>query len=134
MRKIGFTLIELMIVIVIIGILVAIAVPNFVRVLNRAKEAEVESNMHITQLEVEFYAIGHSSVYPPTVDSIINNFPDYMKNPFNHSAPAVQDGREEDIEGVVEYETSEPYEHYKIRGLGRNAAPLPLILSEGLVK
>ncbi|MEJ2356217.1 MAG: prepilin-type N-terminal cleavage/methylation domain-containing protein, partial [candidate division WOR-3 bacterium] len=46
----GFTLIELMVVVVIIGILSAIAIPNFVRIVNQAKEAEVKSNMHTVQL------------------------------------------------------------------------------------
>ena len=44
-NKKAFTLVELMIVVAIIGILAAIAVPNFVAMQYRAKRAEVPSNV-----------------------------------------------------------------------------------------
>ncbi len=60
----GFTLIELLVVITIIGILAAIALPNYIKAKDKAKEAEVKSACHTIQISLERYATDHSGKYP----------------------------------------------------------------------
>ena len=65
----GFTLIELMIVVAIIGILAAIAIPNFVKFQCRSKQSEAKGNLKSLYVSQEAYRAENDSYAPVTAVS-----------------------------------------------------------------
>ena len=68
MSKHAFTLIELLIVVAIIGILAAIAVPNFLNAQLRAKISRTYGDMKALHTAMEAYRLDNND-YPPDYDS-----------------------------------------------------------------
>lgn len=67
----GFTLIELLIVVAIIGILAAIAIPNFLNAQTRAKISRVEADHRNIATAVEMYKMDHNA-YPARGQLMVN--------------------------------------------------------------
>lgn len=72
----AFTLIELLIVVAIIAILAAIAVPNFLEAQVRSKVARVKADQRSTATALESYRVDNNS-YPPDFTDVLRGFPQY---------------------------------------------------------
>jgi len=78
MKRKGFTLVEIMIVVAIIGLLAAIAIPNFIKARETAEKNACIANLKQIQGAIQVWAIDNSkaSTDAPTLAGLA---PDYIK-------------------------------------------------------
>lgn len=70
-RSNGFSLVELVIVIVIIGLLAAIAIPRFSRGAAGASDSAVSGDLAVLRNAIEMYGAEHNGTYP-TAAAFVN--------------------------------------------------------------
>ena len=69
-RKGGFTLVELMVVVAVIAILAAIAMPQFLSAADRARNANETADIQIIKNATQLYMIDKNVDTPPTVENL----------------------------------------------------------------
>jgi len=124
-RHVGFTLVELIIVVSVLGILAALVVPKFTDASVRAQTAATQDQLRSVRTVLERYKLDHNDTYPDIgdlwgvmtaktdVDGTLDatgNFGPYLKsspkNPFTKSATVVAFGAGAATDGW-EYDVTE---------------------------
>jgi len=82
----GFTLMELMIVMAIIGVLATLAVPSFVGAIRSAREAVLREDLHVMRAAIDSYTMDKQKA-PQSLDDLIQT--GYLRSipedPMTHS-------------------------------------------------
>ena len=124
----GFTLVEIMVVAIVIGVLVAMGIPNFLQLQDRAREASVKANMHTMQLAIEDFAVQTAGFYPDdaasttpagqTVEDLCP-FGAYPENPFTQAPTVVVWDADPATPGVIGINPATPT-NYTVKGFGKS--------------
>ena len=73
----GFTLVELMIVMAIIGVLAMVAVPSYISAIKHAKEAVLKEDLHTLRAAIDSYTMDKQKA-PQSLDDLIQD--GYLKS------------------------------------------------------
>src|SRR3982751_2079143 len=80
-KRAGFTLVEIMIVVAIIALLAAIAVPGFLRARKRSQASKILNDLRMIDAAVDQYAIETAKTTGATVD--VTDWTNYVKKDTN---------------------------------------------------
>src|SRR5438045_703545 len=66
-RKSGFTLVEILIVVIILGILAAIVIPQFTNASTDARKASLVSQLQTLRSQIQLFKLQHNDILPDLV-------------------------------------------------------------------
>ena len=126
MKRKGFTLVEILIVVIILGILAAIVIPQFTEASDDARESSLRSDLQTVRSQLELYRVQHNS-YPDGAtsadwiaqltettdvdgDTTGSDFGPYLQkfpqNPFNNQSAVVIDSDGSSGPGLASTDTA----------------------------
>ncbi|MGD0463800.1 MAG: type II secretion system protein [Tepidisphaeraceae bacterium] len=105
----AFTLVEILIVVVILGILAAIVIPQFTNASQNARESSLQSTLQTLRSQIQFYKMQHGDTLPnlvtnwdPFTGSTTYGNPAQTFGPYMQAAPVnTMNGNSNVIDGTV---------------------------------
>ena len=81
-KRSGFSLVELVVVVLILGVLAAIAAPRYFNSAKNATDNSVRSNLSLIRSAIEKYAADNNGVLPGQSDDLAGDLVNYIRGPF----------------------------------------------------
>ncbi|HEX3436093.1 MAG TPA: type II secretion system protein [Pseudacidobacterium sp.] len=123
-RESGFTLIELMIVMLIIGVLAAVAIPIYLRSLQAAREAVLKEDLHVMRQAIDSYTMDKEKG-PQSLDDLVQG--GYLKeipnDPMTHSNSTWATQMDDSLQSVDQTEPGINDVHSGSDQVGTNGQP-----------
>ena len=104
-RDNGFTLVELMVVMLIIGVLAAIAIPSYVASVKNAKEAVLKEDLHVIRNAIDSYTMDKQKA-PQSLDDLVQSgyLREIPKDPMTHSTETWVTTTDDTLESIDQTE------------------------------
>jgi general secretion pathway protein G len=101
----GFTLVELMVVMLIIGVLAAIAIPSYVASVKNAKEAVLKEDLHVMRNANDSYTMDKQKA-PQSMDDLVQSgyLREIPKDPMTHSSETWVTATDDTLESIDQTE------------------------------
>ena len=123
-RQGGFTLVELMVVMLIISVLAAIAIPAFIASIKSAREAVLKEDLHIMRQAIDSYTMDKEKG-PQSLDDLVQG--GYLKeipsDPMTHSTTTWVTATSDVLESVDQSEPGINDVHSGSDEVGSNGQP-----------
>lgn len=115
----GFSLIELVVVVLILGMIAAIAAPRFFQSIDNTVDTEVRMNLAVIRDAIEKYASENNGAYPGQTDDLPGDIQQYIRGPFPRCRIAVNDGSVAYIAtGTPVYDVGQAVDYIYSKGTG----------------